>query len=363
MARKGTFSEAFTFEGKRYWAYGKTQDEAHDNAVKKRYAMEHNVKVEKQTTISVGKWAMEWLKSYKLGAVGDAWYKTMEGAIRNYIIPEIGTMRLAYVKPKDIQRFYNSHLDWSQSYGTTVVQIVRQVFDTAEENGLIEKNPAKRIAMPKFGDKVGHRTITPQERELTIRTADKYPEVGLFYLVMLFCGLRPQEVAALTYADIDMKQRQITVRQAKKSDDTIGKTKTSSGVRTVPIPDALYSRLHLPKRKPNEFVFKPPRSEHHTKTTLRTQWKRFKRLMDIENGAETYRRHIVETTLADDLVPYCYRHTYCTDLKDAGIPVTTAKVLMGHSSIRVTADIYTHHSTEAQEDARAKINALHKSLS
>ena len=46
--------------------------------------------------------------------------------------------------------------------------------------------------------------------------------------------------------------------------------------------------------------------------------------------------------LADDFVPYCLRHTYCTDLCKAGIDVRTAQKLMGHANISVTADIYTH---------------------
>ena len=59
---------------------------------------------------------------------------------------------------------------------------------------------------------------------------------------------------------------------------------------------------------------------------------------------------------ADDLEPYCYRHTYATDLRDAGVPITVAAKLMGDSSIAVVADIYTHQTQAAFEDARSKIN-------
>ena len=53
---------------------------------------------------------------------------------------------------------------------------------------------------------------------------------------------------------------------------------------------------------------------------------------------------------------YCYRHTYCTDLQAAGVPINVAKELMGHSSIAVTAQIYTHKSDEAFNNAADLIN-------
>lgn len=46
--------------------------------------------------------------------------------------------------------------------------------------------------------------------------------------------------------------------------------------------------------------------------------------------------------VADDLTPYCLRHTFCTDLQRAGVPINVAKELMGHADIQTTANIYTH---------------------
>lgn len=360
MARKGTYTEAFVFDGIRYYAYGKSKEEAHENAIKKKFALEKGLKVTKPSDTTVASWARQWLEDYKKGVVIEPWYKTIKGIVENYIIPEFGAYKMRYIKPKDIQKFYNKHTDLSKSFGTTLVQITRQIFASAEENGIVDKDSTRNVKPPEFAEKIGHRAITDEERELTIRTADKFPETGLFYLVMLWCGLRPQEVAALQRQDIDLVNRQITVRQAKKSDDTVGRTKTKSGSRTVPIPDLLYDRLSVKHLKPTDYVFLAPRGSVHTKTTMRNQWKKFKRLMDIENGAVTYRRHVVETTLADDLTPYCYRHTYCTDLQDAGVPVTVAQRLMGHASIKVTADIYTHHSSASYEDAVRRLNEHHR---
>ena len=74
-------------------------------------------------------------------------------------------------------------------------------------------------------------------------------------------------------------------------------------------------------------------------------------------GCETYRNRVLPPyRVADDLVMYNLRHTYCTDLGKAGVPVNVAKVLMGHSTLAVTSDIYTHADEYTYNTARDKIN-------
>ena len=52
-------------------------------------------------------------------------------------------------------------------------------------------------------------------------------------------------------------------------------------------------------------------------------------------------------TFAADLTPYCLRHEYCTNLARLGVDIRTAQRLMGHSTITLTADIYTHVEADA----------------
>ena len=69
-------------------------------------------------------------------------------------------------------------------------------------------------------------------------------------------------------------------------------------------------------------------------------------------GATLYRNKITQHAIAEDLTLYCLRHTFCTDLQKAGVPINVAKELMGHSDISVTANIYTHRDN----------NVLHASM-
>ena len=60
-------------------------------------------------------------------------------------------------------------------------------------------------------------------------------------------------------------------------------------------------------------------------------------------GYKCYRNQLQPPLpLAEDFVPYCLRHTFCTNLAKAGVDIRTAQKLMGHSNIQMTANIYTH---------------------
>ena len=360
--RKKYACATFTYDGKRYYSYGADSREAQRKADKRLALMEAGVK-ETTSNMTVAKWSNQWLSSYKSGVVSDDWYNHMESIIRKVIVPSIGDVRIKDVKPMHIQAMYNGQLQMSDSHQKKVQLVTRQIFDSAVDNDLISKDPAKRIKVATNGNKrseSGYRTITNEERKLTLKTAEKHPELGRFFLIMLYCGCRPQEVARLKMSDYDAKERILHVSRAKKTDGTTGEPKSGAGVRGIPVPNKLAEALDALEKAPEELIVTSEQGRPLTDTSYRRLWKKFKRQMEIENGAELFRQQVIRPTLSEDFVPYCYRHTYCTDLQDAGVPVTVAQRLMGHSSVKVTADIYTHHSKESFEDARNKVNQYHK---
>lgn len=82
-------------------------------------------------------------------------------------------------------------------------------------------------------------------------------------------------------------------------------------------------------------------------------WRSFKQALDLDMGAQMAISAIDPETsvVADDLTPYCLRHTYATDLQSAGVPLNVAKDLLGHQSIAMTSQIYTHLSVDAFAEA------------
>lgn len=355
MARPGTFTSTFTYDGKRYYAYGKTQKEADRKAIEKQTLLENKVK-RYESNVTVSEWANEWLKNYKKGTVSSGWYNQMKAFIDGVIEDSIGDLRIADVKPMHIQKLMNEHTDKSDSYQKKLLLTIRQIMATAEENDLIDKNPTRRIKVAPRRSSSRTRVLTDEERNLTLKVADENLSDGIFFLIMLYCGCRPQEVSRLKMSDYDAENKVLHIRRARKKDGTTGDTKSASGTRDVPVPDYLAERLARIDKASDEYIVTALNGNPLTETSQRNLWLRFKRAMDIYNGAAVYRNAIVKSTIAEDLHPYCYRHTYCTDLQDAGVPITVAKVLMGHSDIQMTANIYTHKSDDSIEDARKKIN-------
>ena len=96
-----------------------------------------------------------------------------------------------------------------------------------------------------------------------------------------------------------------------------------------------------------------------TEARRRAMWDNIRRLMNIGMGCKVYRNELVPPfPLANDFVLYNLRHTYCTDLEKAGVPINIASRLMGHSDISLTAKIYTHASAESIEIARSLIDSV-----
>jgi len=139
--------------------------------------------------------------------------------------------------------------------------------------------------------------------------------------------------------------------------------KTASGYRKAPIPDILINDLKQLNCIGPIFT-QPTTGKQHTGESMRCMWESFKRAMNIEMGAKVYRNQIKkeDEKVAADLTPYCLRHTYGTDLQNAGVPINVAKYLMGHSDIAVTANIYTHHTEEASLQALESMNNYYKAM-
>lgn len=344
----------FYHNGKQYEATGKTLKEAHAKAAKKQLALERG-ETGLSGNMTVARWADEWLETYKKNAVGEGQYKNYQTYL-GIIKEAIGQKKLKDVKDVELQKILNNRAGNSKSDLSTLRMTMKAMFLRARKSRLIPYDPAEDLVLPAAEDGT-HRSITPYERECILRQAETH-YAGLWIKTMLYCGLRPGETRALDWRHIDLKKKRIHVEQAMKATTTrIGDPKSRKGIREIPIPDELFGELISLRRDPFDPVFtQPTTGKRHTKTSMQCFWDNFKRNLDISMGAKLYRNQIIVSAVAPDLVPYCLRHTYGTDLQDAGIPINVAKYLMGHSDIAMTANIYTHTSEEALKDAADKIN-------
>lgn len=349
----------FTFEGRQYDTYGKTLKEAHAKAAKKKFELE-NALVTTGGNMLVKDWALKWFDAYKSPNIGTGQYKNYMSHIKGVIIPAIGNKRLNDIRDIDLQELLNSRADKSK-YDLTKLRIcIKGIFSRARISRLIPYDPSENLILP-AAENGSYRSITTEERKAILGFAEKH-YAGLWIKTMLYCGLRPGETRALNWKHIDFPQKLLYVEKSMKAKtNIIGLPKSKSGVRHIPIPDKLYNDYLEVRGNPDEPVFtQPTTGKRHTNTSMNCLWNNFKRELDISLGAKVYRSQIIESKIADDLVPYCLRHTYGTDLQDAGVPINIAKYLMGHSDITVTANIYTDTTMLSIKEAANKINKFAK---
>ena len=329
------------YNGKKYEATGKTELEAMTKLAEKLADAKRGEEIV-GGSMTVDAWYKEWKALYKdskgLTTKSLAMY---DEKYRGYIKPRVGHLKLRDVRDVHLQRILNDQAGMSASHVKKLRMVMQEMFKRARQSRLIVYDPAELLELPSVTQGV-RRSITEDERTAILEVAEFHP-TGLWVLTLLYTGMRPGETAALTWADVDFKNNEIHVHTAKESGSVAVKgPKTAAGVRDIPIHSALLPRLLKAKGEPFSPVFQKKDGTRMDDATLHRRWRAFVRELDIHMGAKVYRNKIIKSVVAQDLTPYCLRHTFCTDLQRAGVALNVAKELMGHSDVSVTANIYTH---------------------
>ena len=336
-------TKTFTFEGKRYYVRGKTEREALLKLANKQRDLEEG-KVAVSGNMTVSAWAYKAVETYKTNQKDITREKYIQ-RMKKCILDEIGDMPLKQVKPFDCQMVLNKQSGKSKTQINETYQTLKFIFNTARINKLIVNDPSLDIVKPK-GYKNTRRALTDEERYHFLKVAEMDKRFNLF-LLMYYCGCRPSEAREVMGKDIDFLNEQPMLH--------IRGTKTENADRVVPIPDVFYDKIK--DVKPDEYVGSTSRGKKHDQQTYKRLCKRLYREMNISMGCEVYRNELIPPyPLADDFVPYCLRHTYCTDLQKKGVDIRVAQYLMGHADIQMTANIYTHIDDSTVLDVAEKLN-------
>ena len=343
------------WNGKKYEATGKTELEAMSKLAEKLAAAKRGEDLV-SGAMTVSAWYKQWIDLYKKPkGLTEKSLKMYDEKFNGYIRPAIGHMKLKDVKDVHLQRILNSQAGRSASHVKKIRMVLQEMLKRARQSRLIPYDPAELLELPTV--KQGRRrSITEEERAAILAVAERH-RAGLWILTLLYTGMRPGETAALTWSDVDFDHNEIHVHAAKESGNrTIKGPKTASGVRDIPIHAALLPRLLAARGKPFSLVFPTKAGTVQNESSMRRMWNSFRTELDLQLGAKTKDGKIVESVVADDLTPYCLRHTFCTDLQRAGVPINNAKELMGHADIQTTANIYTHRDNATLHNSIALLD-------
>ena len=291
--------------------------------------------------------------------------ESMIGALRLHVVPVIGALELAAVRPDDVQKVMAQLAGKSESLNGKVRQALRKVFRAAKQNGLIDADPCAEIQGR--GKKTRRlRPLTPAQVETLLEAVAGTP-AETFVRLALFAGLRREEALGLKWdsVNLDAAVPSLTVRRTVTFAGNMPvideDLKTTAAYRTIPIPEQLDN--HLEKIKPlseaSGFVCTASKNPP-TNSTWKNLW-RYVRAR--QTGEATYKKRTASGTetvtfnrergaksrgadfrysIDFPVTPHQLRHTYCTTLILSGANIKRVQYLMGHADIRVTLEIYSH---------------------
>lgn len=320
--------------------------ELQEKVRKKKHQIDHGLL---DDTVRLSDFGARYLDAHKLHTVSYQWYKDLT-YILGLIVKGIGDKPLCNIRPMELQSYLNTLGRFSDGYIKKQYDLIVQLFTHAYRNGLTPIDYSLNLTRPKGKPNGNGRSITDYERKILLDVLDGH-RGELFCKLMLYCGLRPSEVQALQWNDFDMNENTVSISRSLKSDGAIGVPKSKAAYRTIPIPICLVPLIRSQRGEPFDALFS------HGLNWRRRMWSSVQREMNILMGCRVYRNKLIPPLpLAEDFTLYNLRHTYCTDLEKAGVPINIASRLMGHSNISITSKVYTHATVEAMEIARNLID-------
>lgn len=310
-------------------------------------------------------------KAPTFGEVADEWEQEhreeIEARTWNNYSPHVADMKAAHGStPIDQMGASDVLNDLSRAkakgYSATVVNtrksIFKMIFDFAIIKGYIKYNPATAVRLPK-GLKRGKRKA-PTKEQMQIILNNVSAPFGLFPFLLLCTGLRKSEALALTWGDIDLKQKTIQVSKSidytDQSSPKYKPPKTEAGNRTVPIIDILLEQLQKEFRAAKSSLLFPCPSSNRggpggglmKERAYDGAWERYCQAVGLMEGGKP------------SITAHNLRHGTATLMFELGVDELTAQHVLGHSRVEITREIYT----DLREQQRKKsVNKLNKGLS
>lgn len=310
--------------GKTKMVYGRTQAEV--NAAARRAMADDDAGLEVGDTTTVGEWAKIWLTTYKAD-LRPATVRMYRDAYNLHIMDIIGNMELRAARPVHIRRVLSGVADLSESLQHKVLITARQIFTSAKQNHLISSDPTEGLKITRHAKPKRKEYLTPSEYTRLLEDVTE-PRARAFCALCIYCGLRREEALGLRWTDIGpaglIVARAVSFPAGSNRHDPSMELKSPSANRIVPIPAAL-RRILAETPRTSEYVVPNARGQIMTQSAYRKMW-------------ITY----VEPHFPLPIHAHMLRHTYATNLYRAGVDLRTAQQLLGHASIQMTANIYTH---------------------
>ena len=279
-------------------------------------------------------------------------YPTVNGSTANHPLICRIYEEICGVSEEKAETMVNLDLGSTGSIGTQSLDVIRRNPFDFKLVDVVSNDSQKRSAM------------TEEQQTLWmdfIRKDKTYCKYYDEFVVLLGTGMRVSEFCGLTKADLDFAGRKIRVDhqlvRERGGKYYVEKTKTECGCRYIPMTDEVYRSLQniLSRRKrvKTETIIDgysgfllldkndSPKVALHIENEMRWAMKKYQKLHPDKP--------------LPHITPHVFRHTFCTNMANAGMDIKTLQYVMGHSDVGVTLNVYTHASYDRAAEQMAKI--------
>ena len=294
-----------------------------------------------------------WLDSYQLTVKPQTFVATKQ-MLYNHLIPVFGSLRLAKLSVSYIQSFIND-LSTQIVHYAVVHSINRRVLQYGVSLQLLPFNPARDIILPKkpkrenkaikFIDSDDLKALLLHMEKLAFKKYSYYLDYVL-YSVLLATGCRFGEVVALEWSDIDLENGTISIsKNYNRFLKLIGTPKSKAGVRTISIDKKTVNMLRLYKNRQRQLYLQS--GARASTVVFATPTREYQNLAT--------RQEALDRRCAEISIPrftfHAFRHTHASLLLNAGISYKELQYRLGHATLAMTMDIYSHLSADKEKEA------------
>ena len=356
--KDGRWVASITLENrKRKQFYGKTRKEVQE---KLRVALNE----QRQGTLATGpqqtlkQYLEYWLEDVHKPAIRLSSYMQYRGILDKHIFPLLGHIQVQKLTPQQVQSFYARKEKEGLALGTirTIHAVLHNALSHAVSINLVSRNVSDVVNPPRLVKHERH-PLTIEQAQKLLQHVQGHSLEGLI-TVALATGMRRGELLGLRWQDIhfDTKSLQIqrTISRQRKKGIVESEPKTSRGRRNIILPPFAIEAL----------------KQHHTRQLearlkVGSAWEESNFVFCNGHGGffEPSQLHMMFRNLLKEAdLPqirfHDLRHSAATMMLTMGVHPKVVQELLGHSSISLTLDTYSHVLPSMQQEAMDKLDAL-----
>ncbi|MDN5697094.1 MAG: site-specific integrase [Rubrobacter sp.] len=290
--------------------------------------------------MSVEEYLNRWLADSVKDTVRQSTYVSYKRMVNNHLIPGLGRIKLSKLKPYDLKRLYRKKLDSKLSTRTVryTHTIAKKALKDAVRMEMIPRNPADAVDPPKLIQQEMRPLSADQVKALLATASDR---LAPLYTVAVHTGMRPGELLALRWDDVDLEGSPATVRvnRSRSTTGEIGDPKTSKSRRRIELSAAAVKALKEHRKRQLEERIKKAGLWEDQDLVFPSE---IGGPLSHHNLVRSFKRNLSRAGLDEKFKLYDLRHTSATLLLSRNVHPKYVQEMLGHASITLTLDTYSH---------------------